>query len=143
VIDGDRHDAELWVLGENAFDQLTPWCATPRTACCNGCSSPSAAASRNVDLLRVRPSKQPPPQLILEAQPFARYLKLDNLFLPAGTKLHPVLRRDAIRKLLADDPARIKLAAAGNRQPAHVHTGKPARGCLPPAVGLGRLRARP
>ena len=58
-------------------------------------------------VLRVRPSKQALPQLVLDAQPFARYLKLDNLFLPVGAKLHPILRRDAVRKLLAEDTTRI------------------------------------
>src|SRR5262249_22195269 len=32
-------------------------------------------------------------------------LKLPNLFLPCGMRLHPPLRRDAVRKQLADDPA--------------------------------------
>src|SRR5207247_1129980 len=58
-------------------------------------------------VLRVRPSKQPPPQLVLNAEPYSKYLKLDNLFVPRGTKIHPVLRRDAIRQLLAEEPAQV------------------------------------
>src|SRR5262249_19557120 len=34
---------------------------------------------------------------------FKPYWKLPNLFLPVGKRLHPTLRRDAVRKLLADD----------------------------------------
>jgi hypothetical protein len=38
---------------------------------------------------------------------------LPNLFLPAGTRLHPPLRRDVVRKLLADDPAQVTWLAPG------------------------------
>src|SRR5262249_2736348 len=58
-------------------------------------------------VLRVRPSKQPPPQLVLEAEAYEPYLKLDNLFVPVGTRIHPALRREAIRRLLADDQSQI------------------------------------
>ena len=34
---------------------------------------------------------------------FKPFWKLPNLFLPIGRRLHPTLRRDAVRKLLADD----------------------------------------
>ncbi len=34
---------------------------------------------------------------------FKPFWKLPNLFLPVGKRLHPTLRRDAVRKLLADD----------------------------------------
>ena len=38
---------------------------------------------------------------------FKPYWKLPNLFLPSGKRLMPTLRRDAVRKLLADDPAQV------------------------------------
>src|SRR5262249_37576087 len=58
-------------------------------------------------ILRVRTSKLPPPVLVLHGPAFRPYLKLPNLFLPSGSRLQPPLRRDAVRKLLADDPDRI------------------------------------
>ncbi|HXG10316.1 MAG TPA: hypothetical protein VNK04_11175, partial [Gemmataceae bacterium] len=58
-----------------------------------------------VIVLRVRPSKQPPPVLVLQATAFRSYLRLPNLFLPCSMALQPPLRRDVVRKLLADDPA--------------------------------------
>jgi hypothetical protein len=55
-------------------------------------------------VLRTRPSKLAPPHLPLEnAVAFKPFWKLPNLFLPVGRRLHPTLRRDAVRKLLADD----------------------------------------
>src|SRR5204862_7357022 len=56
---------------------------------------------------RVRPSTEPPPQLVLDAEPYSPYPTFDNLYVPCGTRLHPVLRRDAVRRLLADDPGQI------------------------------------
>jgi hypothetical protein len=58
-------------------------------------------------VLRVRPSRLPPPELVLSAIGFRPYLKLPNLFVPVGTRLYPRLRRDAVRRRLADDPAQI------------------------------------
>src|SRR5207244_4158688 len=59
-------------------------------------------------VLRTRPSKLAPPALPLEnALGFKPFWKLPNLFLPAGKRLHPTLRRDAVRRLLADDPDQV------------------------------------
>src|SRR5205085_10475892 len=60
-----------------------------------------------VVVLRTRHSRLPPPELVLKAEAHKPYLKLPNLFLPAGKALHPPLRRDMVRKLLADDPAQV------------------------------------
>src|SRR5262249_22638752 len=38
-----------------------------------------------------------------------------NLFLPAGFKLHPALRRDKVRDLLAPDPDQVVWLAPGER----------------------------
>src|SRR5262249_39907647 len=63
---------------------------------------------QTIIVLRVRPSKHAAPVLVLPgAVAFRSFLKLPNLFLPIGSRLHPPLRRDAVRKLLADDPAQI------------------------------------
>ncbi len=54
-------------------------------------------------VLRALHSKHAPPELVLNATPYRPHLRLPNLFLPVGTQLHPHLRRDVVRKLLADD----------------------------------------
>lgn len=59
-------------------------------------------------IVRARPSKLPPPVVPLEAAiGFRPFSKLTNLYVPVGKRLHPTLRRDAVRKLLADDPDRV------------------------------------
>ena len=56
-------------------------------------------------VLRTRPSKLDAPVLPLEdAVGFKPYSKLPNLFVPAGRRLQPTLRRDVVRQILADDP---------------------------------------
>jgi hypothetical protein len=62
---------------------------------------------RTTIVLRVRQSKLAPPELVLKAEGYKHYLKLPNLFLPVGTRLHPPLRRDVVRKLLADDTSQV------------------------------------
>ena len=102
---GTTEAAELWVLRDdpvnelnnlvqNADDQLLG-----RLAFAVG----EHGGSKTI-VLHVRPSKLPPPVLVLKGESFRHYLKLPNLFLPCGWRLHPPLRRDVVRKLLADDP---------------------------------------
>jgi hypothetical protein len=105
---GRGEEAELWVLRERAVDHLDAFVrsaddqllARLAFAVCE-------TGAESCIVLRVRPSKLPPPVLVLPAEPFRSYLKLANLFLPCATQLHPPLRRDAVRKLLADDPDRV------------------------------------
>ena len=54
-----------------------------------------------------------------KAGAYKHYLKLPNLFLPVGTRLHPPLRRDQVRKLLADDTSQIVW---------YENVGKPGKG---------------
>jgi hypothetical protein len=105
---GPIQAAELWVLRDQALAQLD--------ALVRGSSDEllarlafavGASEGQQYVVLRVRPSKQAPPVLALEGESYRSYLKLPNLFLPCGTRLHPPLRRDAVRKLLADDLARV------------------------------------
>lgn len=108
LIESDARDPELWVLRENAVDQLDALVRDSKESLIQRLIfAVGANGGSNTIVLRVRPSKQPPPQLVLDAQAYCSYLKLPNLFLPVGTRLHPILRRDAIRKLLADDPGQI------------------------------------
>lgn len=99
---------ELWVLRDNPLAQLE---AFVREASDQLLARLSFAVAEDGDrqtvVLRVRPARQPPPVLTLEAQAFRPYLKLPNLFVPRGRLLQPQLRRDAVRRLLAHDPDQI------------------------------------
>jgi hypothetical protein len=98
--------AELWVLRENAVEQLD---ALVRDSDDRLTQRLMFAVANDQDgkrtvVLRTRPSKLAPPHLPLEnALAFKPFWKLPNLFVPVGRRLHPTLRRDAVRKLLADD----------------------------------------
>ena len=100
---------ELWVLTEEAVDQLD---ALVRDADERLMSRLLFAVAtedgKTTIVLKTRPSKLSPPVLPLDkVLGFKPYWKLPNLFLPAGKRLMPTLRRDAVRKLLADDPAQV------------------------------------
>jgi hypothetical protein len=102
--------AELWVLRDDPVGQLDALVRdaderlTQRLMFAIA-ATPDGAA---VGVLRTRPSKLPPPVLPLDgATAFKPYWKLPNLFLPVGRRLHPTLRRDAVRRLLADDPDQV------------------------------------
>ncbi len=110
LVPGNAADVpELWVVTRNAIDQLD---ALVRDADERLMSRLSfAVATENgasTIVLKARPSKLPPPVLPLdEAIGFKPYWKLPNLFVPVGRRLMPTLRRDAVRRLLADDPAQV------------------------------------
>jgi hypothetical protein len=54
--------------------------------------------------LHVIPSKLAPPALTFpNAVGYKPYWNLPNLFVPAGQRLHPPLRRETVRRMLADD----------------------------------------
>jgi len=101
---------ELWVLRDRAIEQLDALVRdsderlTQRLMFAVA-QDPNGTATV---VLRTRPSKLMPPHLALEnAQAYKPFWKLPNLFVPVGRRLHPTLRRDAVRKLLADDPDQI------------------------------------
>lgn len=110
LVPGNAADGpELWVLTEEAVDQLD---ALVRDADERLMARLSFAVAREdgqtTIVLRTRPSKLSPPVLPLaKATGFKPYWKLPNLFLPVGKRLMPTLRRDAVRKLLADDPGQV------------------------------------
>src|SRR5262245_32925911 len=111
LVPGNAADVpELWVLTEEAVDQLD---ALVRDADERLMARLSFAVAVETDgkttiVLKTRPSKLSPPVLPLaKAQGFKPYWKLPNLFLPVGRRLMPTLRRDAVRRLLADDSAQV------------------------------------
>ena len=100
--------AELWVLRENAVAQLDDLVRTADEQLLQRLSFAVAQEGQEpLIALRVRPSKLPPPVLVLKAQTYRSYLRLPNFFVPVGQRLHPTLRRDALVKMLAADTARI------------------------------------
>jgi hypothetical protein len=101
---------EMWVVRENAVEVFD---AFVRDADDRLMARLMFAVAENGDsgpaiVLRTRPSKLAPPAVeIAGAAGFVPYKRLNNLFLPAGTRLQPTLRRDAVRQMLADDPAQV------------------------------------
>jgi hypothetical protein len=104
---GDPAEAdELWVLRERPLEQLDDLVGNAGEDLLQKLSFAVAEKDgRAVMVLRVRPSKGGPPALVLDAARFRTYLKLPNLFVPSGKRLHPPLGRHVVRKLLAEDPA--------------------------------------
>jgi hypothetical protein len=97
---------ELWVLRDNAFEQLDTLVRDSDERLTQRLMFAVAtdAAGQQIVVLRTRPTKQPPPALPLDsAVGFKPYWKLPNLYVPVGQRLHPTLRRDTVRRLLADD----------------------------------------
>ncbi|HEY7330069.1 MAG TPA: hypothetical protein VH592_20705 [Gemmataceae bacterium] len=111
---GPADGAELWVLRGDALDELNRFVQNAEDQLLNRLAF--AVGEKNgqtIVVLRVRQSKQSPPVLVLPAEAYKSHLKLPNLFLPAGFALHPPLRRDVVRKLLANDPNQITWLVPG------------------------------
>jgi hypothetical protein len=101
---------ELWVLRHNGLTQLDTLVRDSDERLISRLMFAVAedATGNKVVILRTRPSKFAPPALPLEGVvAFKPFWKLPNLFIPLGQRLHPTLRRDAIRRLLADDPNQV------------------------------------
>lgn len=111
LVAGNAADApELWVLRGSAADQLDELVrdADERLTSRLKFAVAEDAAGGTVIVLRTIASKLAPPVLPLAGVVgYKPYHKLPNLYLPAGTRLHPTLRRDAVRNLLADDTDRL------------------------------------
>ncbi len=105
---GSDAPAELWVLNEAGVSQLEELVygsddrLISRLAFAVGTSEDSEN-SRTV-VVKVRPGKEAPPVLVLDGVACRSYLRIPNLFVPVGYRLHPPLRRDAVKQLLAADP---------------------------------------
>lgn len=101
---GPADGAELWVLRDGGVEELNRFVQNADDHLLNRLAfAVGEKAGRTTVVVRVRQSKQVPPVLVLKADPYKQYLKLPNLFVPAGTRLRPPLRRDVVRKLLAED----------------------------------------
>ncbi len=105
---GSNEVAELWVIRERAGEQLDELVrhADDRLLARLAFAVAEEGGQTTV-VVRARPSKQAPPVLVLEGVGYRPFLRLPNLFLPVGSRLHPPLRRDAVNRLLASDASRI------------------------------------
>jgi cellulose synthase operon protein C len=105
---GTADGAELWVLRNGGVEELNRFVQNSDDRLLHRLAfAVGEADGRTTVVVRVRQSRQSAPVLVMNAEPYKPYLKLPNLFLPAGMRLHPPLRRDVVRQLLADDPDRV------------------------------------
>ncbi len=105
---GSADVAELWVLRDNPVEQLDELVRGAEDALLDRLVfAVGEKDGQKTIVLRVRPSKQAPPAVVVNAVEFCHFQRMPNLFLPVGTRLHPPLRRDAVRRHLADDPIQV------------------------------------
>lgn len=105
---GPLEGGELWVLRDDPIEELNRFVQNADDQMLHRLAfAVGMREGETIIVLRVRQSKLPPPVLVLNAQAYRPYLKLPNLFLPCGTWLHPRLRRDQVRKLLAEDTSQV------------------------------------
>jgi hypothetical protein len=106
---GPPEGAELWVLRDDPIEELNRFVQAADDQMLQRLAfAVGEHGGQTSIVLRVRQSKQAPPVLVLPgALACKHYLKLPNLFLPVGTRLHPPLRRDVVRKLLAEDTSQV------------------------------------
>jgi hypothetical protein len=106
---GSAEGAELWVLREDPINELNRFVQNATDDMLQRLAfAVGQHGDEKVIVLRTRQSKHAAPVLVLHgAIGYKPFLKLPNLFLPVGTKLHPPLRRDQVRKLFAEDTDQI------------------------------------
>ncbi|HLW63907.1 MAG TPA: hypothetical protein VKS79_01225 [Gemmataceae bacterium] len=99
---------ELWVVHERPLEQLADWVQSAGESLLGRLEFALAEPrGRSVLLLRVKPSKQPPPVLTFAGLACRSYLHLPNLYGPCGMRLAPPLRSDIVRQHLAADDQRV------------------------------------
>ncbi|HEV3142601.1 MAG TPA: hypothetical protein VGZ47_01825 [Gemmataceae bacterium] len=111
----DTQSPELWVIHERPMEQLADWVRGAEDSLLARFEFALAEPrGRQILLLRVKPSKQPPQVVVLTGMGCRPYLRLPNLFVPCGLRLAPALRRDVARQFLAPDEQRLHVLLPGN-----------------------------
>lgn len=105
LVRGGSHETpELWVLKRSALEQLDRFV---QSAADQTLARLAYAVVERSDgpwvLVRTRPGKGPPPELVFEGIACRSYLRIPNLLVPVGERLHPPLRREALKDLLAPE----------------------------------------
>ena len=97
--------AELWVITHDSIAQVEKLIRRSDNELISRLAFAVGQSTEDgpVVLLRTRPSKHLPPVLVINGIGYRSYLKVPNLFMPIGYRLHPPLRRDAVIQLLASD----------------------------------------
>ena len=113
----DRSETELWVLFENARDQLNAFIesaseeviarlqfavVTPTNSSSQQSSSKTTSDSETI-LLRLRPGPGTPPVLPISALECHAYMQLSQLFVPVGHYFFPPVRRQTIHDLISSE----------------------------------------
>ncbi len=112
--------AELWVLSGTGAEQLDELVQNADDHLLGRLSfAIGQQDGQSTVIVRARPGKTAPPVLVLDGIAYRPYLKLPNLFVASSTRLHPPLRRDTVKTLLAPDPDRVVWL-----QPAGGNTGR-------------------
>lgn len=103
-------DAEVFVLTSDAIGQLDRFVQASSDQVLERLAFAVAETTDSNNptvVIRIRPGRSAPPILVFDGLPCRTFLKIPNLFVPKGLRLHPPLRRDAIRALLASDDSRL------------------------------------
>ncbi len=105
---GPDNAVELWVLHDDPLRQLALLAESMDDDVLGRLSVAIGECNgRQTAVLRAQGSRRAPPVLVLPDPVYRPFLKLPNLFLPAGRRLRPALRRDAVRQLLSPHPERV------------------------------------
>jgi hypothetical protein len=111
---GSTDNPELWVLRDDAVAELNRFVQNNDDQLLGRLAFAVGQNGKDTTIVvRVRQSKQAPPQLVLNAVGYRHHLKLPNLYLPVGMGLHPPLRRDKVRELFAEDVSLVTWLSPG------------------------------
>ena len=102
--------AEVIVLTKDAVGQLERFVQTSSDAVLDRLAFAVVEREKSVEpivLIRIRPGRTAAPVMVFDGLPCRNYLKIPNLYVPVGLRIHPPLRRDAVRELLAADASQL------------------------------------
>lgn len=105
---GSDDVAELFVLKKNAIEQLEQFVRSSSDEVIERLSfvvsqGGGQGSEDTTVVIRIRPGRTKPPVLVFDGVAYRRYLNISNLFVPIGLRVHPPLRRDAVKHMLAAD----------------------------------------
>lgn len=110
---------EIFVLTEDASAQLDQFVRTSSDSVLDRLAFAVSEIANGEDptiIVRIRPGRTAPPVLVFDGLACRNFLKIPNLFVPIGRRIHPPLRRDAVRELLAPDESQLVWLAPAPRE---------------------------